>query len=712
MNQGYPMQGGMGPQATSDPQEESMEQQPGYTDPNEAQEGEPDNTVERFLDSTNVAEDIDKDELVKIGSFVHEGYLYDKASRSEWEKQYEQWLALAIQIREEKSFPWTNASNVKFPLVSTAAMQFAARAYPTLIPSDGRVVKALVIGADPNQEKQKRADRVSKFMSFQVLNDMDNWEEDMDRLLFMLPIAGTAFKKTYHDHSTDKNCSVLVDPKNLVVNYWTKDLDKSERVTEVLWRSKRQIEENIRLGVYLEQDLPDPKIYDEAKDNSKMSMPTGKLDSTVPYMLLEQHTFYDLDEDGYPEPYVILIEEQSKKVLRITPRFAKDSIKAEGKKIQKIEPLNFYTKYEFIPNPDGGFYGIGFGYLLGPLNDSTNTLINQLIDAGTLNNLQSGFIGKGLRLKMGDAPFKPGEWRPVNATGSDLKQQIFPLPTKEPSPVLMKLLELLIQSTKELASVAEIFTGKMPGQNTPATTTMATVEQGMKVFTAIYKRIYRSLSKEFKKLYRLNFLYVEPGTETEILDEKIGPSDFNSKGYDICPAADPNASSQQEKLQKAQGLMELLPSGLLNPQEVIIRMLMAQEQPEPEKLMAKGPPPPDPKAQEMQMKMQMEQQKVQLQTQAQQQKMELEGRSEQQKLAMKGQEHALNMQSKLQIAQADAAAKIHNQKIFMADAQTKLAANQALQGQKIEHTKEINKLQQNNMKSGKPTPAPKSSSRK
>jgi len=696
-------------------------QQPGI-DP-AAAETEEKSALERFLDSTNIAEDIDEEELVKIGNVVHEGYLYDKQSRSDWERQYEQWLALAIQIKEEKSYPWTNASNVKFPLVSTAAMQFAARAYPTLIPSDGRVVKALVIGSDPNQEKQARADRVSKFMSYQVLHEMENWEEDMDRLLFMLPIAGTAFKKTFHDHSTDKNASVLVDPKNLIVNYWTKDLDKSERITEVIWKSKRQIEENTRLGIYIEQDLPDPKIYDENKDASKMATAGGRLDATVPYMLLEQHTFYDLDGDGYAEPYVILIEEQSKKVLRITARFAKDSIKAENKKIIKIDPLNFYTKYEFIPNPDGGFYGIGFGYLLGPLNDSTNTLINQLIDSGTLNNLQSGFIGKGLRIKMGDAPFKPGEWRPVNAAGGDLKQNIFPLPTKEPSAVLMKLLELLIQSTKELASVAEIFTGKMPGQNTPATTTMATVEQGMKVFTAIYKRIYRSLSKEFKKLYRLNFLYVDPNTETLVLDDQIGPEDFESKSYDICPAADPNASSQQEKLQKAQGLMELLPSGLLEPMEVVKRMLQAQEQPQWENLVRQGPPPPDPKTQEMQMKMQMEQQKVALKAQEGERKMELEGRSHEQQMVMKSQEHALKMQQQMHRAKVEAATAEHNQKIYMADAMVKSQANQvatqqklqqndAMHQQKLQQTKESAKLQKSNTKTGKPTPAPKNSSTK
>ncbi len=269
----------------------------------------------------------------------------------------------------------------------------------------------------------------------------------------------------------------------------------------------------------------------------------------------------------------------------------------------------------------------------------------------------------------------------------------------------------MIQSTKELPSVAEIFTGKMPGQNTPATTTMATVEQGMKVFTAIYKRVYRSLSKEFKKLYRLNFLYVDPQTETAVLDEPVGPEDFNADKYDICPAADPNASSQQEKLMKAQGLMELMPLGTLNPQEVTMRILTAQEQPAIEKLMNQGPPPPDPKMQEMQMKMQAQAQLSQLKGQEMQQKMELEGRSKEQQLQMKSQEHAIDMQDKVRQANLKTAADVHNQKIFMAGAADKLKVQQVQNAQKVQHTQEMNKLQKSNMSSGATSQKPKSSSK-
>src|SRR3990167_2550597 len=297
-------------------------------------------------------------------------------------------------------------------------------------------------------------------------------------------------------------------------------------------------------------------------------------------------------------------------------RWDSDGVKLnDDKDIICFEPVEYYTKYEFLPNPDGGFYGVGFGHLLGPLNDSANTIVNLLLDAGTLSNLQSGFIGKGLRLKPGETRLAPGEWRNVPTSGDDIKKQIFPLPVKEPSKVLFELLGLIIQSTKELASVAEIFVGKMPGQNTPATTTMATIEQGMKVFTSIYKRVYRSLSKEFENLFRLNSIHHENIERAMlILDEPIEQADYDLKSYDVCPTADPTAVSSTQKLLKAQGLMELLPLGTINVMEVTKRILEAQEQPNIEALMQQQQLPPDPKVQAAQMKMQQDKEKHQLDT--------------------------------------------------------------------------------------------------
>jgi chaperonin GroES len=641
----------------------------------EPQESGP--NMSAFLESVNMADNLSEEELDKIGREAKTGYEEDARSRAEWEKAANQWTELAKLTVQKKSFPWPNASNVKYPLLATAAMQFAARSYPTLLPSDGRVVKAKPVGKDLDGEKSKIAEAVSIYMSYQLMEEMDGWEEEMDRLLIMLPIIGTMFKKTYWDPICKKNCSKVILPQNIVVDYWAKSMDTAERVSEILELNARQVKERQLNGLWLEDiDFGDPNLAEvDVRDNNAPTI----VDATTPFVFVEQHGYLDLDEDGYKEPYIITFHRATGKVVRIVARFDENTVHFnEDGDISYITPIQYYTKYGFVPNPDGSFYDIGFGILLGPINESINTLINQLVDSGTLNNLQSGFIGKGLRLRMGEHRFTPGEWKSVNSTGDDLKKQIVPLPSNEPSKVLFELMTALIQSGKELASVAEIFTGKMPGQNTPATTTMATVEQGMKVFTAIYKRIYRSMGEEFKKLYRLNSLYLNPNTYVEVLDMNIGPDAFKLDDHRIVPGADPNAVSQQEKLMKAQGLMEMLAAGLpLDPVQVTIRLLEAQEQPGwqtllPQQVRQTGqmpPPPPDPKMMEMQMKGQLEQQKMQMQGAQTQQKMKMELVSEQAKLAMKQEEHMMDMQHKAEMNTQEAALAQHKQQIFSAQAQ-------------------------------------------
>jgi chaperonin GroES len=596
-------------------------------------------------------------------------------------------------------------------------MQFAARAYPSLIPSNGQLVNARPIGMDHTGEKLDKATRVSEFMSYQLLHEVPNWEEDMDRMLMMLPVTGTMFKKTWYDKTHDKIRSQLILPKNIVVNYWTKSLDDCERISEVIEISRRRLKEKQLAGVYLDVDLGDPPVTNE---DSKASYTSA--DETAPYTLIEQHTFYDLDEDGYSEPYIITFEKESKKILRIQARFTTDGVHVDEKgKLVRIDPIQMYTKFGFVPNPDGSFYDIGFGILLGPLNESVNTLINQLVDSGTLNNLQSGFIGKGLRIKMGDAGFNPGEWKPVNATGDDLRKQIVPLPAKEPSNVLFQLMGTLITSGKELASVAEIFVGKMPGQNTPATTTMASIEQGMKVFTAVYKRLYRSLSEEFYKIFDLNRMYMDPNHVVEVLDTQIGPEDFDRKSCDIVPGADPTAMSQTEKLMKAQGLLELmqLAGPLLNPIKVVSRVLEAQEQPNWQELFSDEvqqsgqvpPPPPDPKLMAIQAKVEADQRKAAVDIQSKQMQMELDARDKEQQMMMKAQEHAQKMQMQQESAMNKAASDIQMANIFASTermkGQQQLATSQAKHEQTMQQTKEKAQLAKSsqgaNSKSGKPT---------
>jgi len=660
----------------------------------DAPPGQDTNTLRAYLEDTNIALKLEEEVLNKISEQVGEGFEYDLRSRSDWEKSLDEWTKLALQVKEEKSYPWFGASNVKYPLLSTAAMQFNARSYPSLIPATGDIVKCVVIGYDKNGQKLEQAKRVSKFLSYQLLHEMDGWEEEMDKLLIMLPIVGTIFKKTYYNSTTKRNVSELVLPKDLVVNYWAKTLLDAERVSQIIRLTKRQVKERMMSKIYLDIDLGDPQVISPPDNLAGVVQ-----DATLPYEIIEQHTYYDLDDDGYAEPYIVTFERYTRKVLRITARFDESTIYLDPDgKLQKIDAIQYYTKFSFIPNPNGGFYDIGFGLLLSPLNESVNTLINQLIDGGTLNNLQGGFLGKGLKLKMGESQWKPGEWKTLNTTADDLRKQIVPLPTKEPSNVLFELMGTLVTSGKELASVAEIFVGKMPGQNTPATTTMATIEQGMKVFTAVYKRIYRSLTLEYKKLFALNKLYLDPQEYTNVLDDMVSAQDFDSSTYNVCPSADPSTPTQTEKLLKAQGLAELLPLGTLDPLAVTRRILEAQEQSNIEQLFTQAiqqtgqhQPPPDPKLQEMQMKGQMEQQKAQTMQEAQQFKSELAARDMAFKQMMEQQSKNHDLQIKDMSARLDAAIALHKQRIFSAGEVQKLVQTDQQNTQKLRHQEELNK---------------------
>ena len=668
----------------------------------------------------NLAEDLDEDLLMEIGDWAKRGYDTDKESRADWETARLDWVKLAQQYREQKTYPWPKASNVKYPLLSTAAMQFAARAYPSLVPSNGKIVKTQVIGKDIDGQKLEKATRVSDYMSYQLMHDMDGWEEDMDRMLMMLPVVGTMFKKTWYDKSEDKVKSCLVLPENIVVNYWAKNLNDCERISEVILMSPRLLKERQLQKLFLDIDLGDPVKPDNASDFASS-------DDTLPYTLVEQHTFYDLKDNGYPEPVIITFDYNSGKILRIVRRYLEEDVELDEaqKKVIKIKPLQYYTKFGFVPNPDGSFYDIGFGILLGPLNESVNTLINQLVDSGSLNNLQSGFISKSIKLRMGDNIFQPGEWKQVPVTGDDLRKQIVPLPAKEPSNVLFELMGTLVTSGKELASVAEIFTGKMPGQNTPATTTMATVEQGMKVFTAVYKRIFRALSEEFKKIFKLNKTYIDPNKYVAVIDATVGPDDFDNTAYDVCPGADPTAVSQSEKLMKAQGLLEILPlvPGMLDPIKVFSRVLEAQEQPNWQELFSQEiqqsgqlpPPPPDPKLMAIQAKVEADQQKAAMDVQQKQQEMELDSRDRVMQMQMKQQEHAQKMQQTAESAQVKAASDVAMANIFASTerqkGQVQLEQSQQQHDQKMTQAKEQQKLAESKSKSGSSTPSQGSSSK-
>ncbi len=686
-----PSQGGdpsMGGQPPVDP---SMMGQPPQQSYGGGEEGDKD--LDFAFSEANMAKKLSKSEkgrkiLEEMGAEVVRGFKEDEASRKDWCEKNERWLKMAMLVREGRTFPWPRASDVKYPLLATAAMQFSARAYPALVPSDGQVVKVKIPQMNPPPDAYEAAQRVATHMSYQILNRMPNWEEDMDKLLMTMAISGICFKKTFYSAIDKCHYSNLVYPENFVVNYHAKSLETAYRKTEILKVYKNEFEEKVRDDeFFLDVDLPSPGTDD--KDNKPTVTVDGSpppVDRSTPHLFIACHTYWDLDNDGYEEPYVIWVHKNSNKVVRIIARYDSAGVKRDAdNRIVKIVPVEYFTAFPFIPNPDGSIYALGFGILLGPLNEAVNTLVNQLVDAGTLSNLQSGFIGKGLRLKMGDTSLRPGEFKVVNATGEDLSKSIYPMPVREPSAVLFQLLNLLITSGNQLASIAEIFVGKMPGQNTPATTTQETIQQGMAVFTAIYKRVYRSLSQEFKKLYRLNSICPDIiEEESELAGVELQESDYSRPDHMICPGADPTGDSQTVRMNKLQQAGQLIQMGTINPMEFTKRMLEGLEIPNPQELMMQPQePPPDPKMETEKLKQQTEQikqQGMQIKNQGAAQQMDKKAEMIERQTAVdavKSQQevqHAAQMQAiEAQGAEADRA---HNQVSQAIDRQHQTAKGQ------------------------------------
>lgn len=549
-------------------------------------------------DSLNTAEAIDSEEYTDIVRKVIEGYEDDLQSRQDREEQIDENMKLATQVREDATYPWPGAASVKFPLLTEACVQFASRAYPALV-NGVQPVRGRVVGYDHTGEKTDMAIRVGKHMSYQLLEEMESWEEDMDRLLMSTPIVGSMFKKTYFDPIKRKNASDLVSPKDLVVDYFADSLEGAYRKTHVISMPERDVEERMRKGVYLDIDLSQKGQQQNVLKQEVLNIHPPSDDSAQPRIILEQHTFEDLDGDGYEEPYIITVDYWSEKLLRIVPRFDVSDIEGTENEVHRIEPIEYFTKFGFIPNPVSGIYDLGYGDLVGPINETVNTTINQLLDAGHMSNLQAGFIAKGIRIKGGDHRFRPGEWKHVQSTGDDLRKSVFPLPTREPSSVLFQLLGLMIQSGERLSSTVDSMVGENPGQNQKATTTQMVMAEGMRVFNGIYKRLHRALKKEYKKLYRLNSQFLPVESYFTILDplderpETIRNSDYNLQSADVVPSSDPNVATQQQKLAKAGGLLELINMGApISITESTKRILEAQEQPGIEQLMDIPPPQP------------------------------------------------------------------------------------------------------------------------
>jgi len=592
----------------------------------------------KTMASPNLCDEFDADDLKRIGEECWSGYDRDSTSRMTWMKRNEAGMDLALQIQKDKSFPWPGCSNVAFPLVTIAAMQFHARAYPAIV-NGTDLVNCAVFGEDPTGQKTARAQRVSTHMSWQLLYEDRCWEEQEDKAILNLSIVGTNFKKTYYSASHGHNVSELVLAKDLVLDYWTKSIDDCPRKTHIIPMFRNQIYEKVMRGTFCDvleetwyQAIPTPTTTTAQINEDKrqgLTQPQG--DDSTPLICLEQHCTMDLDEDGYAEPYIITFESTSKCVLRIVTNFSSEKAVErvlEGPKkgkIIKIRPTAYFTKKTFIPSPDGGIYDIGFGVFLGPLNEAVNSLVNMLLDAGTMQTTGGGFLARGAKIRGGNYGFSPFEWKRVDSTGDDLRKSIYPLPVNAPSDVLFQLLSLLINYTNRVAGTTEMQVGENPGQNTPAETSRTMVEMGQKIYSAIFKRIWRASKEEFAKLYELNAIYVPldaqlPGGATR--DDYQGTSDA------IFPVADPNIVSDSMRFTQAQAIAAAataVPG--YNMDEVQKRFLKALRVENIEAVFpgTQGQPPAkDPKLAIAELKMQGEMQLAQMELQAQREQFALE----------------------------------------------------------------------------------------
>jgi len=540
---------------------------------------------EETILSPNLCDRFTEEDLRKIGAWVKEGYARDKSSRASWERRTEAAMDLAMQTQKAKSFPWPNCSNVAFPLITISVLQYHAKAYPALIKGTD-VVRYRVVGEDVTGEAGKRAQRVGSLMSWQVLEEDRDWQEQQDRLLINYAVVGTAFKKSYYSNSKGYNESELVFAKDLVLDYYAKSVDECPRKTHVIPMFRNEIYERVRRGAfrdileeswYTHPQTPAPTEQTSRANTRTGQQPPAEVDETTPLITLEQHVNADFDKDGYAEPYIITVEESSGWPLRIVTRFDNENAieRNDENQIVCIKPVEYFTKYGFLPSPDGSILDIGFGVLMGPLNESVNSAVNQIFDAGTMQTTGGGFLGRGAKIRGGVVTIAPNQWVRVDSDGSDLQKSIVPNPVREPSNVLYQLLVLLINYSNRISGALDVTVGENMGQNTPAETARTMNAQGMKIYNAIFKRTWHSMKEEFRKLYLLNAEHLPErksfGNKSFALRE-----DFFGNPDEIAPVADPNITSEEIEVQKLMFVkQQAMGTQGYNLQEVELRLLRA-----------------------------------------------------------------------------------------------------------------------------------------
>jgi hypothetical protein len=543
--------------------------------------------------TANLAEYMDEDELQRISTELRASYQDDIMSRKEWEEAYTNGLNLLGIKHEERSEPFEGASGVTHPLISESVTQFQAQAYKELLPSGGPV-KTQILGA-VTKEREEQAQRVKEFMNYQTTEVMEEYDPDMDQLLFYLPLSGSAFKKVYFDESLQRAVSKFIPAQDLVVPYSATDLLTSPRVTHVLRMDENDLRKMQVAGFYRDIDLTPDGNEKRDQVREKVDDIQGTTPSTqdTTFVLLEMHVALDLEDfpdlspmgepTGIKLPYIVTIDELSGEILSIRRNFDEGAELARKKQ--------YFVHYKFLPGL--GFYGFGLIHMIGNLGRASTSILRQLIDAGTLSNLPGGFKAKGMRLRDSDSPIQPGEWRDVDVPGGDLRNSLMPLPYKEPSATLAQLLGALVEAGRRFISLADERVSNM-NQEMPVGTTVALLERGMKVMSAIHKRLHYAQRQEFKILARIfaESLPQEYPYEVAGGDRTIKASDFDGR-IDVIPVSDPNIFSMSQRIALAQTQLQLAQSNpdIHNLHAAYRRMYQALEVQNIDELL---PPPPQP----------------------------------------------------------------------------------------------------------------------
>ena len=481
----------------------------------------------------NLAEAMDKNDLDLIGTDVIDSFNADKESREEWESTFERGFDLLGLKLQETTEPFEGSCTAVSPLIIEAAVKFQSKATIELFPSGGPVRTQIVGDASP--ERQDQATRVQDFMNYQFTEQISEYFDEFEKMLFHLPLIGSAFKKMFYDPTLRRPSSEFIPVDQFYVSYYASDIQKAERYTHVIYRSPNEMERDIENGMYMDVDLQDATTPDPTSFTSKIDSIMGinpSEDYDQQYVLLEQHCYLNLpepfqSESGIGLPYVVTVEKQSQKVIAIRRNWAKEDI-TQAKQ-------TYFTHYKFVPG--FGFYGIGLIHLLGNMTMSATSALRSLVDAGQFSNLPGGFKARGVRVVGGNDPIAPGEFREVEATGLDLQKSIVPLPYKEPSQTLYNMLTFMTAAGQKFADSTEQIVNESSNYG-PVGTTMALLESSAKFFSAIHKRLHKSQRDEFRILSKINFEFLPDEYPYDVpnITTSVFKSDFDGR-VDVIPVS-------------------------------------------------------------------------------------------------------------------------------------------------------------------------------